>query len=141
MNATPAPDHVALRRPERTVSKRVPPPPAVDLPEAPPFGWIGDPEHLTHNELDEIARITGKSLDVLEVTRLWPYAAVAYARRLDRDRYPWSVAGDLPLDAVKVADETGADDDAQAEAEAEHAAAVAAAIEAGEQPPPAPDPV
>ncbi|MFB6943398.1 hypothetical protein ACFWGL_12400 [Streptomyces sp. NPDC060286] len=139
MNQTPAPDHVTLRRPSRTVRRRVPPPPPVDLPEPPPFGWIGDPEHLTHNELDEISQVTGKSLDALEVTRLWPYAAVAYARRYDRDRYPWRIAGDLPLEAVKVADED--EDDVQEDADAEQAAAVAAAIEAGETPPPAPDPV
>ncbi|MFE7133395.1 hypothetical protein ACFVIM_21315 [Streptomyces sp. NPDC057638] len=121
--------------------RRVPPPPPHPIPDPPDGGWIGDPEFLTHDELDEICRVTGKSLTELEVTRLWPYAAVAYARRTDAARYPWAVAGMIPLDAVKVGDQ---DDDgggtAQAAADAEHAAAVAAAIEAGETPPDPPDP-
>ncbi|MFJ2869826.1 hypothetical protein [Streptomyces sp. NPDC087298] len=130
MKKTAPADHLPVSRPEQSVNKRVPPPPPVAVPEAPPFGWIGDPEHLTHNELDEIAAVTGKALDQLEVTRLWPYAAVAYARRYDCARYPWEVAGNLPLEAVKVDGEQDAE-----QAEAEQAAAAEAAIEAGEDPP------
>ncbi|MFE6404783.1 hypothetical protein [Streptomyces alboflavus] len=126
MTAEHAPSQPAYPR----VTTRACPPPVRDVPEPPPFGWIGDFKHLTHDELDEIAKVTGKAMEDLEVTRLMAHAAVAYARRHDRDRYPWSVAGKLTLDELR-------DDEDQDQEEAEHAAAVEAAIEAGE---PAPDP-
>lgn len=109
----------------------VPPPPrgAENMPAPPPFGWIGNPRHLTIGEMDEICLYTGKTQEQLAGLQLLPYAAVAYARRHDPDLYPWSVAALLPF--LQLAD--GEALHAQAEQE-EEAQAVAEAIEAGEVP-------
>lgn len=87
----------------------IPPPRggAVDV-EPPPWGWRGDVKKLTAGEAGVIRKLLGGSLD--ENPLGWAmYAAVAFARRLDPEKYPWEIAERLELGDV-VARETAAED-------------------------------
>jgi len=81
----------------------IPPAPGrASMPPPPSFGWIGDPDELTHGEMDEIARTAGRQFMDLERTMILPYVAVAYARRENRALYPWTVAKLLKPSEVMV---------------------------------------
>ena len=88
----------------------IPPPPGgpVDV-EPPPWGWRGDVQRLTAGEAGTIRKLLGASLD--ENPLGWAmYAAVAFARRLDRDRYPWELAERLELGDVTGKKKSNGDD-------------------------------
>lgn len=117
---------------DRPVRRRVPPPPGFGLlPEPPSFGWIGDPDDLTHGELNEIVRHSGQSLRAMDMQMLLPYAAVAYARRENPEKYHWGIVSHLKIKDI----ETGVLDEGPTEEEL--ADAQAKSIETGE---PMPDP-
>lgn len=128
--AAAAPPQPAVAAP--AARRRVPPPPGRDtMPPKPSFGWIGDPEDLTHGELAEIVRHAGVSLREMDMAMLLPYAAVAYARRENQQLYPWSVAGLLKMSEVDTGViDTGPDEQQLADLQE-------AALERGE---PMPDP-
>lgn len=110
----------------------VPPPPpgGVAIPEPPYFGWLGDPAHITPNELDEIQRAAGVPFGSIPHMALPAWVAVAYARRVDPDRYPWAVALSLPMSVI----DTSAEERQEQEAE-EYAQAVEHALDTGQDPP------
>lgn len=113
--------------------RRVPPPPGREkMPPPPSFGWIGDIDGLTHGEMEEIILHSGGPLKDMAGPMLLPYAAVAYARRENKDLYPWDTVALLMFNEVEAGVLDMGEDQAQ-----EHAAAQAAALESGE---PMPDP-
>lgn len=105
-----------------------PPPPGPAIPEPPSFGWIPDPRHLTVNEMLEIAQHLGSDLPNLQGQHMLPYAAVAYARREDPEKYSWDIAGNMPVMAMAEYAERLANQQAE-----EEAAGVAAAVENGQE--------
>jgi hypothetical protein len=79
-------------------------PAPVDLPEPPSFGWVLNPLRLTGNEANEIAEQCGVNPFATatgeEAMTVGAYIAVAYARRVDPEKYPWKVAGNIPLGSM-----------------------------------------
>lgn len=89
----------------------IPPPPGgtVDV-EPPPWGWRGDVQRLTGGEAGVIRKIIGVSVEENPIGWMM-YAAVAFARRLDPDRYPWDLAERLELRDVTGGKKTSDDQD------------------------------
>lgn len=118
----------------------VPPPPASgarpDIPPPPDFGWIGDPDLLTLDELDDMHRALGKSPGQIGNLALMGYSAVALARRVDPDKYPWSIGPWLTL--AELSEHVRDAEEHQERQDEAFEQAAARAIENGEQ---APDPV
>lgn len=101
------------------VRRRPPPPPGYDqMPPAPEFGWLGNSDDLTLQELDEIALVAQVEISQLNKAALLAYSAVAYARRVDPQLYPWSTAKLLKISDIEVHFE----DEGQEEADALQAA-------------------
>lgn len=121
-----------IKAPKAVAAPAFPPPP--DLPVPPPFGWVISPTRLTGNEAEQIKAACG--LDPFVDAEkggvlLAGHVAVAYARRLDPEAYPWDVAGRIPIGEFR---RRFPDEDSLEETLAK---TMADAIEAGEE---APDP-
>lgn len=68
--------------------------------DPPPFGWNGNVKKLTGGEIGVIRKMVGTGME--DNPLVWMmYAAVAFARRYDREKYPWSLAERLTLEDVK----------------------------------------
>lgn len=119
----------------RKTRMAVPPPPASGarppMPPAPDFGWIGNPDLLTLQEWAEMHWAAGKKIGEMGPMGMMGYAAVALARRVDPELYPWTIAPWIPMAEIRTGQIEADPDDEQV------AQQVADAIEAGE---PMPDP-
>lgn len=111
--------------------------PAPDsAPEPPPFGWVILPTRLTPNEAEQIQQQCGhhpfdSPETGSEALTVAAHIALAYARRLDPKKYPWKLAGHIPIELFVKA--FPGDEQRQKSV----AKAVADALEKGEE---APDP-
>lgn len=97
------------------------PPPPKNVPEAPSWGWLTDYRDLTSDEIDEIKQVAGVELPELDTHRFRALVAVAYARRLDADAYPWECAGRIPQSQLIAMDEDDGQEEKHVEAAAEAA--------------------
>lgn len=77
------------------------PPPPPGLPKPPAWGWVCYPGRLTSQEAEQIREVAGLDIQADFETRplrCGAYVAVAYARRVDPEAYPWSVADLLSME-------------------------------------------
>lgn len=74
--------------------------------EPPPFGWVFAVHKLTAIELDMVNNLATRQLEdtgfLDHQMAVAAYGAVALARRVDRKKYPWSVAEQIMPDEIRV---------------------------------------